>query len=193
MIVRGAGFLLLVALAAHVVPRAPAQEADRLDDAAVRQAVERVMSSADFCHLLPRARAEGKGPFERFLEWMFGAPEEEGEESGVRISIGAGFGPLLGWILYLVAGTAIALVLAFMIRALAAKRESRPATAPGGGGAATALTATAPPGEQPAGAYLGRALACACAGDYRTAIAQLLLGGMSWLERAGAIRFRKGL
>ncbi|MBN2489875.1 MAG: DUF4129 domain-containing protein, partial [Planctomycetes bacterium] len=29
--------------------------------------------------------------------------------------------------------------------------------------------------------------------DYRTAIAQLLLGGMSWLERAGAIRFRKGL
>ena len=50
-----------------------------------------------------------------------------------------------------------------------------------------------PPGELPADAYLQRAQELAAAGDFRQAIRQLLLGGMSWIERAGLIRFRQGL
>jgi hypothetical protein len=51
----------------------------------------------------------------------------------------------------------------------------------------------APPGELPAATYEGRARRYAADGNYRMAIRELLLGSMSWTERAGLIRYRKGL
>jgi len=50
-----------------------------------------------------------------------------------------------------------------------------------------------PPGELAASTYETRAIQLAAMGDYRAAIRELLLGGMSWIERAGLIRYRKGL
>ena len=50
-----------------------------------------------------------------------------------------------------------------------------------------------PPGELAASTYESRALKSAQDGNYRSAIRELLLGSMSWIERAGMIRFRKGL
>lgn len=50
-----------------------------------------------------------------------------------------------------------------------------------------------PPGELAASTYESRAMQLAAIGDYRAAIRELLLGGMSWIERAGMIRYRKGL
>lgn len=50
-----------------------------------------------------------------------------------------------------------------------------------------------PPGELAASTYESRAIQLASMGDYRAAIRELLLGGMSWIERAGMIRYRKGL
>jgi hypothetical protein len=52
---------------------------------------------------------------------------------------------------------------------------------------------TTPPGELAASTYESRALQFASAGNYRAAIRELLLGSMSWIERAGLIRYRKGL
>ncbi|MFM7055580.1 MAG: hypothetical protein ACKO2P_01520 [Planctomycetota bacterium] len=52
---------------------------------------------------------------------------------------------------------------------------------------------TAPPGELPAATYEGRARRYAADGNYRMAIRELLLGSMSWIERAGLIRYRRGL
>ncbi len=52
---------------------------------------------------------------------------------------------------------------------------------------------TVPPGELAASTYETRAIQLAAAGDYRAAIRELLLGSMSWIERAGLIRYRKGL
>jgi len=52
---------------------------------------------------------------------------------------------------------------------------------------------TTPPGELAAFTYESRALQFAAAGNYRAAIRELLLGSMSWIERAGLIRYRKGL
>ena len=49
------------------------------------------------------------------------------------------------------------------------------------------------PGETPADVYAARAKELAAGGRYREAIAQLLLGAMSHLERAEMIRFRQGL
>ena len=50
-----------------------------------------------------------------------------------------------------------------------------------------------PPGELAASTYESRAIQMASEGDYRAAIRELLIGSMSWIERAGLIRFRKGL
>jgi hypothetical protein len=55
------------------------------------------------------------------------------------------------------------------------------------------LAPTIPPGELPSDEYLRRALGLAATGDYKAAIRELLLGTMSWIERAGLIRFRRGL
>ncbi|MCA9049596.1 MAG: DUF4129 domain-containing protein [Planctomycetaceae bacterium] len=50
-----------------------------------------------------------------------------------------------------------------------------------------------PPGEQAVSTYESRAVMFADAGNYRMAIRELLIGSMSWIERAGRIRFRRGL
>lgn len=50
-----------------------------------------------------------------------------------------------------------------------------------------------PPGESPSAEYERRALEFARAGDYKAAIRQLVLGCMSWIERSGLIRYRRGL
>ncbi|MFM7167095.1 MAG: DUF4129 domain-containing protein [Planctomycetaceae bacterium] len=50
-----------------------------------------------------------------------------------------------------------------------------------------------PPGELPATTYEGRARQLAAEGNYRAAIRELLLGSMAWIERAGLIRYRRGL
>ena len=55
------------------------------------------------------------------------------------------------------------------------------------------LNPAIPPGELAASTYESRALRFAADGDFRSAIRELLLGSMSWIERAGLIRFRKGL
>ncbi len=50
-----------------------------------------------------------------------------------------------------------------------------------------------PPGELPVDVYLAEARKLAAAGQYREAIAQILLGAMSYAERGGLIRYRRGL
>ena len=50
-----------------------------------------------------------------------------------------------------------------------------------------------PPGELAASTYESRAIQMAKDGNYRLAVRELLIGGMSWIERAGLIRFRRGL
>lgn len=49
------------------------------------------------------------------------------------------------------------------------------------------------PAESEASTYLKRAKELAQTGDYQNAIVQLLYGSMSFIERSGWIRFRKGL
>jgi hypothetical protein len=49
------------------------------------------------------------------------------------------------------------------------------------------------PGELPADIYLDRARELANQGQYREALAQLILGAMSFVERAGLVQYRQGL
>ena len=50
-----------------------------------------------------------------------------------------------------------------------------------------------PPGDLAASTYESRAINLAADGQHRLAIRELLLGSMSWIERGGLIRYRKGL
>ena len=50
-----------------------------------------------------------------------------------------------------------------------------------------------PPGELAVSTYESRAIQFAREGNFHLAVRELLIGSMSWIERAGMIRFRKGL
>jgi hypothetical protein len=56
-----------------------------------------------------------------------------------------------------------------------------------------AISPSQPPGDQPTNEYERRAIAAAQAGDYRSALRELVRGSMSWTERSGLIRYRRGL
>lgn len=55
-----------------------------------------------------------------------------------------------------------------------------------------AINPTRPPGEVAVSEYEERALAAAAAGNHKAALRELVLGAMSWIERTGQIRYRKG-
>jgi Domain of unknown function (DUF4129) len=73
------------------------------------------------------------------------------------------------------------------------ERAEKPQLAAEGGPAPADLDTDTAPGEVPADVYVARAREFAQAGQYRDAVAQLLLGAMSHIERAGLIRYRRGL
>ena len=60
-------------------------------------------------------------------------------------------------------------------------------------GEGEAVVLSSPPGEVPVLTYESRAIQYAEQGDYAGAVRELLVGSMSWIERSGLIRFRKGL
>ena len=60
-------------------------------------------------------------------------------------------------------------------------------------GEAETIALSSPPGEIAVSNYESRAIKLAEQGDFSAAIRELLVGSMSWIERSGLIRFRKGL
>jgi hypothetical protein len=166
--------------------RLPGQAVSRIDDAEVRRVVDRVVSSPDFRHLRTERPESSRGILERLLESLFGD-----ERSGER-----------GWtawiflvLVFLVGGAVVTALIVITARAIAARAPLRSGTRIGEVRVedAGALRSSAPPGELSPEAHRERALALARAGEYRAAIRHLLLGCMSWVERAGLIRFRTGL
>jgi hypothetical protein len=62
-----------------------------------------------------------------------------------------------------------------------------------GSGSALDLEPAQAPGDLPADVYLAQARRLAENGQYKEAVVQLLLGAMSRVERAGWVRFRRGM
>lgn len=90
---------------------------------------------------------------------------------------------------------ALLVIVAMLISAVvksAEKRRSRLLN-PGIDGEEDLRDLSVPPGELPASTYESRAEQYAREGNYRAAIRELLLGAMSWIERSGKIRYRRGL
>jgi hypothetical protein len=156
------------------------------DSDEIRSAVDDVLSAPEYKRLL-RSRREDESEqawklprwLERFLEWM---------SRHTAVLASAGF--LIRGLAYLVV---IALVTAIAIAIAKGIRARLPSSAVTRSLEDAAYALVGPPGELPADEYVRRALEHAAAGDHKAAIRELLLGTMSWIERAGLIRFRRGL
>ena len=103
---------------------------------------------------------------------------------------GLGFGDMLVWLVYLTLAAMagwIIWILFKRVRQYVQDRRPKPAKIYEEGDAGIA------PGELAADEYMRRAAELAQQGNYREAIAQLILGGKSHTERQGLIRYRRGL
>ncbi len=175
------------------------QPTQPLDTRTIHEVAREIMTSADFRMLNdPGNQSKDASPgflqrvidaIEKFLERLFGnMPSSERTDSGAAIGLSQ-----------VILATAIALLLVIVIwivvaviRSIDARQAAR-RKGPFGPELDAAVEVAGPPGELATNVYVERAIQLARQGDYRMAIRQLLLGGMSWMERAGKIRFRRGL
>lgn len=174
-------------------------------DAELDWRAEEILSRSEWRQL--RRQAEDARQNERRREsWLERCePEDKKERPAAEPRSGcdgcsgcsgcAGVGQGVSGLMSVLTGLLVAALLGFLLwalwKALAKKRDGEDAETEGV--EVEGLLLETPPGERPASVYLREALALAAAGDYAGAIRQLLLGSMSWTERRGLIRFRRGL
>lgn len=121
-----------------------------------------------------------------------------GSTSGSVFSASDGAGVLSSIMMVLAwctVGVAVAFIVFIIIRSVANMSEKLPENEGVSElqDAAMEEVLEAPPGQLAADVYVKRARQLASKGMYREAIVQLLLGAMSSIERAGLLRFRRGL
>ncbi len=135
-----------------------------------------------------------------FFTWLFSGLRSSssggtGAPAPAKSSSGSGAGLEMSNLITMLAIAAILVILitiAAMIVKSADARKRRDRNLLGDG--QDILTdVLVPPGELAASTYESRAIQLASGGNYRAAIRELLLGSMSWIERAGFIRYRRGL
>lgn len=157
-------------------------------------ALERVLDAREYRRLIRRSGGAPPSWLEEFLKSFFGKKDRREVDLGSwDFSFGlAGF--VITVVVYGLIAAVVLLVVALVVKSLVDRRRHRTPRGlerdPDDDGR---LDLSRPPGEEAAEAYLERALNLAGGGDYRAAIREILLGCMSWAERSGLIRYRKGL
>ncbi|MCA9008132.1 MAG: DUF4129 domain-containing protein [Planctomycetaceae bacterium] len=136
-----------------------------------------------------------------FFEWLFsgfkspaGAPRPPSTARSGSFDWSFGLGSLSGVftiVVIVLIAILLILIVAMIVRSIDARKRGDKALLSDSGDVLSDVTT--PPGELAASTYESRALQFAAAGNYRAAIRELLLGSMSWIERAGMIRYRRGL
>lgn len=204
------------------MPTAVRSTTDELTDRQIDQAGDRVMQSGDFRSLrrrlqqpLPEADpdkgflnsvADATGMLfgslftavSDFFSWLFSSgPTRQGNTGQPTSDSQAGSPFALTGIGRLLTVLIIVAVLAVIVAIVAAAvrthdRRRRTALLPDADEEALD-NLSAPPGELGVSIYERRAQQLAEQGNYRSAIRELLLGAMSWIERRGSIRYRRGL
>jgi preprotein translocase subunit SecG len=117
----------------------------------------------------------------------------EGCRSCGGAGAGGGASSLASGLLYLIVILAVVFLIGLIAWSIAKHWKKKATDDEDDLSDAEALMPSVPPGERPSSEYLQRALALSDQGDHRGAIRQLLLGCMSWIERHGLLRYRKGL
>lgn len=177
----------------------PVRTESRTDDDSIRQELDEILAKPQFRRVHSQRKAPASEPSEfRFPEWLEKFFESLSEFfdrlgrffSGMNGALSA-MGILYQLLAYLTLAVICGLIVYLVVRVIRATRQ----------GTRAEKTPThvvgeefAPaPGERPADAYLRSAAELAAQGNYQAAIGQLVLGGMSYTERQGLIRFRQGL
>ncbi|HVW01527.1 MAG TPA: DUF4129 domain-containing protein [Planctomycetaceae bacterium] len=180
--------------AGPAVQEAPARASD-VDDEAIRKQVEEILAQPEFRRV--RMRHEAAEKTERddtmpkwlrdWVEWFFKGQEKKKSSSltilGSLMQIGAYA------VLAIVCGLIVWLIVSAIRDYQRRERQKQAAMTFEEGEGELSVA----PSELPADAYVARAQELAAQGLYREAIGQLLLGAMSHTERAGRIRYRRGL
>lgn len=164
----------------------------------IREALELVLSNPEFRRLAPREKPEPEdaetGWLARLLEWLeqWLTTESSSKQAGEGWQLPALFLLIFRWVIYLLVAAVVAAVVVLIYKAIS--RRSLPDDGSLQKPEARGVEVSSrPPGELPSEEYVSRALALAETADYKAAIRQLLLGTMSWIERNGLIRYRRGL
>lgn len=188
------GLMLVIAVVCGMLT-ASADEQRATDE--VQQAVQRIMAEPEFRHLEQEINEADQSAtktslpkwfeelLERFFKWMFSDRQSNGATSSLF-----GISELLFYAAILVGVGLLVFLLVMLLKRIEPATIKRPfRLAPD----EEALRPTVPPGEYPPSMYEVRALQFAHDGDYRLALRELVLGSLSWTERAGMIRHRLGL
>lgn len=140
-------------------------------------------------------------PIEDFLGWLFSSgsrPRRGGSSTSTGPATGSGspfslqgIGRLLT-VLMIVAILAI-LILVATIVVKSRDRQQRTAVRLPEIEEENLTDLAVPPGELGVSVYEARAIQLAEQGNYRSAVRELLVGAMSWIERGRLIRYRRGL
>lgn len=179
---------LLISCGVYAVPQ-QADGEERRDAAEVQSTVAEVLSDPEYRHLVRNDPDAADNPalpdwLQRFLRWLFGADRQDSGASEPMLSLGS--------LLFYVAMVVLAILLVVLVIGIV-QRGDKPHTESLPTVDDEALTPSQPPGDVPTNEYERRALAAAEAGDFRSALRELVLGSMSWTERAGLVRYRRGL
>ncbi len=172
----------------------------QFSDSEIRQASRRVMQDDDFRLLRDESNAQSSKSrgfllkildrLTELLDRLFSNSAGNTPASDSQRSFGLSQLVLMLAIVAVVA--VVVLILVAVIRSIqgrvaAARTEITPP------GSAVTIVPKLPPGEIASNVYEQRALDFASRGNYSLAIRELLLGAMSWIERSGRIRYRRGL
>lgn len=169
------------------------------DEQEIRAALEQVLSNPEFQRLAPREKPEPEeaetGWLGRLLEWLeqwLTSESSSSKQAGESWRIPALLLLIFRWVIYLLVAAVMAAVVVLIYKAVT-RRSLADDVSHQKPEAGAVEVSSRPPGELPSEKYVSRAVALAEAADYKAAIRQLLLGSMSWIERNGLIRYRRGL
>src|SRR5262245_35995887 len=183
-----ASIVLLWLLVLPTAARAEGPADDRFGDPEqIRRDIDEIMAQPEFRRLrveAPKPPAETPAWLKKFWDWL----ESLFSKTGGSVS---GLGTVLKWLAYAVLAAICALIIWLVVRAVNRYRGRQHTGRRGRSFEEGEVDL--PPGDLPADEYLRRAMELAERGMIREAIAQLILGAMSFTERNGLIRFRRGL
>lgn len=175
-------------------PETDAFDMSSPDQVMLKEDMKEILSRTEFRHLTRERNITKDAPFE--LDELFNQePETELQEPSDPV-FGALIGNVLQFLAYVSVIVTCGLILYLLFRSLKGlerkRKSTKSAVNPDLQGSLT-LDEIVSPAERESSLYLQRAQALAQEGDYHNAIIQLLYGSMSYIERSGWIRFRKGL
>jgi len=182
--------LLLTVISLQTVSGITVAAAEIRNDDEVTSTVADVLSDSEYRHLL-KAESEEDDEFE-LPEWLKSILEWLLTPRDVSPAVDADF-DLGGIFFYGSLGVLVVILIVFMYWTLNIGDSTEVDRPFADDGDDEAINPSRPAGEVPANEYARRAQTAAESGDYRTAIRELVLGSMSWTERVGLIRHRRGL